>query len=303
MSILVAIYISLLTCSPGKEVYAHYGHTAIRVVDTDKDIDWVFNYGEFDFNTERFYAKFIKGETYYRLGMEPYESFRHYYDRHERTIFEQPLHLSEQQAKELVHAVMVNFQPRNRTYLYNFVTDNCATRPYHIIRSAVGDSLLSTYKEYEGVTYREVLNRYTDPQSWVGFGINMIFGSRADQPMHGEERLFLPEILMHYMAGTDLCDNNDTTMEWVQRVPWYKRWYVGAGVFWLILILLTVYDRKRHRLSWRWDAALGTVYMLPIVIATYLTFFSIHPLVGYNIRLLIFPIVHLCIRSIYYIRS
>ena len=44
--------ISLLTCSPGEELYARYGHTAIRVLDETNDIDIVFNYGIFDFNTD-----------------------------------------------------------------------------------------------------------------------------------------------------------------------------------------------------------------------------------------------------------
>ena len=42
--------ISLLTCSPGKELYAKYGHTALRVCDSVNHIDIAFNYGIFDFN-------------------------------------------------------------------------------------------------------------------------------------------------------------------------------------------------------------------------------------------------------------
>ena len=60
--------ISLLTCTPGEELYARYGHTAVRVCDPERDLDAVFNYGIFDFNTEHFYWKFVRGETWYQLG-------------------------------------------------------------------------------------------------------------------------------------------------------------------------------------------------------------------------------------------
>ena len=60
--------ISLLTCAPGEELYARFGHTALRVVDPANQVDIVFNYGIFDFDTEQFYWKFVKGETWYELG-------------------------------------------------------------------------------------------------------------------------------------------------------------------------------------------------------------------------------------------
>ncbi|MDD5184532.1 MAG: DUF4105 domain-containing protein, partial [Paludibacter sp.] len=59
--------ISLITCSPGEEVYSKFGHTAIRVKDPVNGIDVVFNYGIFSFETNNFYYKFIKGETDYQL--------------------------------------------------------------------------------------------------------------------------------------------------------------------------------------------------------------------------------------------
>ena len=49
--------ISILTCSPGTELYSLFGHTAIRVYDPIKRIDEVFNYGTFDFQTPYFYLK------------------------------------------------------------------------------------------------------------------------------------------------------------------------------------------------------------------------------------------------------
>jgi hypothetical protein len=62
--------IYLLTCTPGEELWSKYGHTGIRVVDAKSDMDIVFNYGIFNFQTEHFHLKFLRGETYYQLGIE-----------------------------------------------------------------------------------------------------------------------------------------------------------------------------------------------------------------------------------------
>ena len=54
--------ISLLTCSPGEELYSAFGHTGIRVTDYKNDFDVVFNYGTFDFDQPGFYTNFLKGK-------------------------------------------------------------------------------------------------------------------------------------------------------------------------------------------------------------------------------------------------
>ena len=55
--------IHLLTCTPGTEVWSKYGHTGIRVLDPENDIDIVFNYGIFNLTSDGFYVKFVRGET------------------------------------------------------------------------------------------------------------------------------------------------------------------------------------------------------------------------------------------------
>ena len=40
--------ISLLTCAPGTDLYSLFGHTAIRVRDSRRGMDIVYNYGTFD---------------------------------------------------------------------------------------------------------------------------------------------------------------------------------------------------------------------------------------------------------------
>lgn len=305
---LLVIYISLLTCTPGQELYSRYGHTAIRVQDTEKHSDFVFNYGTFTFNTDHFYWKFVKGETYYQLGIDPTSWFIEENTLENRTVYEQRLNLTEEQTQAVVEALWKNFRPENRSYLYNFVFDNCATRPYYLLKNVLGDSICSAYAEWEGVTYRNYIQHYTGKDSWEDFAINMIFGPRADQPMTDEDRLFLPEALMFFMQDATLTDGTPLIKESniepfvIAPTPWYKTWYVGLVAFIVFFLTISLIDLRRDKWSWYVDLPFVILYVLLFAIVIFLTFFSIHPLVGFNWRLFLFPLIHLCLRLIYIVR-
>ena len=54
--------ISIITLGPDKnELYAAFGHSAIRVADPANGIDWAYNYGVFDFDQPNFYLNFTRG--------------------------------------------------------------------------------------------------------------------------------------------------------------------------------------------------------------------------------------------------
>ena len=50
--------ISVLTIGPGSSLNDAFGHSAFRIRDINKGIDWVYGYGEYDFGTPNFYLKF-----------------------------------------------------------------------------------------------------------------------------------------------------------------------------------------------------------------------------------------------------
>ena len=300
--------LTLLTCAPGEELYARYGHTAIRVEDKTNDLDVVFNYGIFDFNTEHFYWKFVRGETWYELGASPYYWFMREYEMTNRPVYEQELNLTSEQRQQLWEALLTNFRPENRKYLYNFVFDNCATRPYFLIARTLGDTLVSDYAGYTGTTYRTFIRHYTGALSWENAGINLLFGPKADQPMSSEQRLFLPEELMRFMQSAYLSDGTPVVRDGaiapfeIEATPWYASWPLGLALYFVFVALMSLYDRTHQHLSWWVELVAGIPYLLLILIVVFLTFFSCHPLVGFGWRLLIIPLTHLCARLIYIVR-
>ena len=300
--------IYLLTCTPGTEVWSKYGHTGIRVCDPTRQMDIVFNYGIFSLMEKGFYLKFIQGETYYQLGIESYPYFVKFYSSIGRKTYLQELNLTQQQKQQVLDALLINYQPKNRYYLYNFVFDNCATRPYHLLKNALQDTIISDYQGYVNQPFRSTISHYTGPHSWVDFGINLVFGQKADQPMTNEQRLFLPEELMFYLSqahlsdGTPLVINEHILPFQIAPVAWYADSRLGIALFAILLIIISIWDRKRQKLSWWIDALLCFVYIVLLAIVIFLTFFSVHPLVGFSWRLIILPLIHLCARLIYWLR-
>lgn len=297
----------LLTCTPGTEVWTKYGHTGIYVDDPDNQLDIVFNYGNFSFG-ENFYINFIKGDTYYQLGIEPYHYFDAIYQRLGRKTYWQELNLTQDQKQQVFDALIVNYRPENRFYHYNFVFDNCATRPYHLLKAALNDTIISSYEGYANQPYRAAISHYTRPHSWVDFGINLIFGKKANVPMNNEQRLFLPEELMFYLSsahlsdGTPLVLHEDIQAFEIEAVPWYADSRIGIAIFALLLMLISWWDRKRNKLSWWVDIFFGMIYLILFVLVIFLTYFSSHPLVGFNWRLILLPVIHICARLIYWLR-
>ena len=300
--------ISLLTCTPGAELYARYGHTAIRITDPQLNLDVTFNYGIFNFDTEHFYWKFVRGETWYELGASGTTWFMREYDFYQRPVYEQILHLTSGQRQSLWEALVDNYRPENRQYLYNFVFDNCATRPYRLLVKVLGDSIHSTYTGYTGQTYRRFIRHYTGVHSWENAGINLLFGPKADQPMDNEARLFLPEELMLYIHeatlndGIPLEENGHIEPFVIASTPWYASWELGLALYFLIVLIFSLWDRHRGHWSWGVELAAGIPYLVLLIIVTFLTFFSCHPLVGFGWRLIIIPLTHLCARLVYIFR-
>ena len=66
--------IHVVTCGPFQgELYSAFGHSAFRVYDYATGIDWIYNYGVFDFNQPNFYLNFARGNLNYKLGVHDYD--------------------------------------------------------------------------------------------------------------------------------------------------------------------------------------------------------------------------------------
>lgn len=292
--------ISLLTCSPGQEIYAKFGHSGIRINDPVTKNDLVFNYGIFSFNTENFYYKFIKGETDYYLGVHPTDMFLFEYDERNSMVWEQILNLTPLEKRKIIDALIDNYRPENRIYRYNYVFDNCATRPRDKILNNV-TGYVQLQNTTESKTFRQWVGGYVGHDTWLKFGIDMVFGMAADKTTQQYESLFLPEVLMNeferakiitknnennrnLVKETRIIVNSDVTES--QSSMLITKPFVVFSALLLLGILLSLYEQRTKKYYTILDSILLLGTGLAGIIVFYLMFISLHPLVKNNLNIL-----------------
>lgn len=188
--------ISLLTSSPwDKEVYAIFGHTAIRVQDPINQFDVVFNYGLFSFDSPNFMFRFIKGETDYMVGAEDFNRYIAEYKLRGVDVTEQRLNITQQEKQKIFDALVINSLPQNRVYRYNYFYDNCSTRPRDIIANNI-DGIIHYSPTNKEQTYRDLIHECVWAKPWVRFGIDLVIGADADKIITDRQKDFLPLYLL-----------------------------------------------------------------------------------------------------------
>jgi Domain of unknown function (DUF4105) len=193
------IRISLLTCTPGTELYSTFGHSAFRVVDTNNNTDIVFNYGTFDYYDPDFYTKFVKGKLLYFVDTSSTVDFMYEYEFFKRGVTEQAINISCDEKQKLLSALYENIKKENREYRYDFNYDNCTTRLRDMLEKAAGKQLESkNILPKPGTTFRNLIHVYLDRggQQWSKLGIDMLLGIPMDKKVTNREAMFLPDYLL-----------------------------------------------------------------------------------------------------------
>ena len=197
--------ISLLTIGPGENLYDTFGHTAIHVQDTSRNLDLVFNYGAFDVETPNFYLKFARGKLRYRLAVSSYPDFYESYAQEQRWIQAQVLNLSTREKQEVFEFLVNNAQPQNSRYFYDFFYDNCATRPLDVLNTISDNTVRLNLDTIPlGKTHRDLIHDYVPLNTWGRLGIDIALGSVIDQEVPAKAYLFLPDYTMVAFAKAQL---------------------------------------------------------------------------------------------------
>ncbi|EJX03221.1 hypothetical protein EVA_08673, partial [gut metagenome] len=183
--------VSLLTCAPGTEIYALFGHTALRYENRTTGEDWVFNYGLFSFDAPHFVYRFVKGETDYQLGVSRFSSFQASYAMRGSSVYQQELNLTSAEKHRLWNLLEANYRPENRVYRYNFFYDNCTSRARRMIEQCV-DGKVVYPQGNPSLSFRDIVHEFTAGHPWSELGIDLCLGSEADEPIDSLQQLFAP---------------------------------------------------------------------------------------------------------------
>lgn len=214
--------ISLMTVSPGSELYSVFGHSAVRVYDPITRINRVYNYGTFDFDQPNFYLNFCRGKLLYALDVESYRNFE-YGNLHDlRWMEEQVLNLNGEQRQRIFSLLQTNALPENKDYKYDFFYDNCATRIRDLVKETFFHQITFDSSGLKpGVTMRQLLKPYLKNYPWTDFGIDLILGLAADRKALAEDYMFLPDHLRDLVGATKL-DGKTPLVRAEHLIPEYK---------------------------------------------------------------------------------
>lgn len=275
--------ISILTFAPGNELYSLFGHTGIRIVDDANRLDIVFNYGTFDFATQGFYFKFAQGLLPYQLSCSDYDRLEAVYRMEERSIYSQILNLDSIQKQRLMDLLVENYQPQNRSYLYNFLYDNCSTRIRDILEKGMNNNITWTAQPSEKSLWN-LLDEYLCRSPWTQWGIHTILGSPATVTATIREQMFLPDYLMYRLDsatynGSPLAQPIEVLYQSPEHdfgTPWYLSPFFIFAICTLGLILLLQKNRSRRLLK---AIAIPFFIITGIIgcLIVFLCFFTKHP--------------------------
>ena len=271
-----ALQISILTCAPGEDVYTAWGHTAIRIIDSSKQTDIVYNFGTFDFNTPNFLLEFIKGNLNYFLSADNFQNFILEYQYYGRSIKEQVLVLSDAEKINWQNALLKNLEGNNRYYLYNFITDNCTTRVkdgfYQFASNQVPPSTIKSYRTHV------VEAPYQQGIPWIGLGIDVLLGAVSDKAPSAIQAGFLPDLLFDQLAAQTSHIASTQNYEFTKTTPTKPTDPVYYIVGLIILYLFV------GRWNARWaviaakiiDVSLLFIFGLGGLLLVYMSVFSLH---------------------------
>jgi len=274
--------ISILTCEKGDELYSLFGHTAIRIKDEANALDVVYNYGTFDFKTERFYLKFIKGDLKYFVSAYSFNEFYYEYTLENRAIYEQKLDLTVLQKQQLFDALNKSLLSDEKFYTYKFINRNCTNMVVDKVNQSLGKKCIVKTTE-QNESYREILFPYLENHFYENLGINIIFGKKVDE---NGEKLFLPNQFMESLKvakhNGKLIAEEPKTILIASTEKKEKSLWNNFYTFCLALFLIFI-----SRKIWLYLSFFMILGFLGLFLST-VGLYSLHEEVAYNYNVLLF---------------
>lgn len=290
--------IYLITASPGRETYAAFGHSFLRVTDPSLGYDYAYNWGTFDFDTENFYLKFATGKLMYFLSANDFFHSAEYYRSVGQAIYVQEIILTNKEKFNLINNIQINTFEENRTYRYDFFRDNCATRIRDIVvKSIEGKVVFDSAYVDKRESFRHLYGDYLKNVPWNYFGLNLIMGKSTDSIASISDYMYLPGHLQNLFASAKVVDSTGVralTKKPVQLFPSTIDASTPSKLlspeficilFFLIVLGLTFWEYNRKEYFKSLDVFLFLITGLLGLLITWLWGWSLHIYVHSNLHI------------------
>ena len=273
--------VSVITCGTGNESYSLFGHTAIRISDPFNNIDVVYNYGAFDFNTPNFVLKFIKGDLQYFAVAHSYTDFINDYQYEKRSVYEQELDIPYTLKQKLFDNLNASLASGESHYTYKFIDKNCTSMVVDMLNKTLDTTAIAKNTDTD-ITYRTILFPYFDNHFYEKLGTSIIFGKKVDGL---GTQIFLPFELQKSLKKVRyknhlLAKENKTILEFSKEVlaSWWN------NVYTYILFLGCIIGINKKPLA----AFYLTIMALLGIFFVFAGFYSFHKELAYNYNILLF---------------
>jgi hypothetical protein len=285
----------LFTCSPGQELYAGFGHSALWISDPVNNIDRLYNYGTFDFNTPNFYTKFIRGKLEYMLSVTTIGRFIREYELRGIEVHGQVLNLKQNEIDKMFSLLEENAKPENKFYKYDFFMDNCATRIRDVVVTSI-DGNIDFKTSDKNVSYRELLFPYLTHTPWTRMGINLILGLSSDARATTYDYMYLPEHMQEQFGNALIQDENNERKLVTSEKKFlnnklnfsYNILLDPAIIFTIILllvVLLSYREIKRNKHVRSFDIALNAISVFAGIFLFFMWVGTDHAATNYNLNI------------------
>lgn len=273
--------VSVITCDTGNESYSLFGHTAIRIKDTENDLDLVYNYGAFDFATPNFVAKFTKGDLQYFAVVNKYADFIYQYTYEQRSVFEQELNIPIDYRQRLLDNLTAALASSESYYTYKFIDKNCTSMVVDILNKTLGGEII-VKKSDTNKTFRSILYPYFDNSFYQKLGTSIIFGKKVDElgthiflPLELKKSLSLIQFENH-----SLSKESNTLLDFKKEST--SSWWDNIYTLIVVLPLILILNRKSIN---------GFYFLIMGLLGVFfgiMGFYSLHQELHYNYNMLLF---------------
>ena len=287
---------SVITCDTGNESYSLFGHTAIRIKDIENNLDVVYNYGAFDYDTPNFVVKFTKGDLQYFAVAHSFTDFMNEYTYEQRSVYEQELIIPLAFKQRLIDNLNTALASEERYYTYKFIDKNCTSMLVDMLNKTLGSNVI-VKKTNTDKTYRTILYPYFENSFYEKLGTSIIFGKKVDKL---GTQIFLPLELQKSLKGIQfenhpICKENKILLDCTKKTA--SLWWDSIYTFVFLLVFIIVLNKKSVDLFY-----LVTMGLLGVFFC-FVGFYSFHQELSYNYNVLLFNPTLLLLLYFQYIKN
>ncbi len=203
--------IHLITIGPGPLLPARFGHTGLMVMEVrpgqKKFASTVYNFGDADFGTLKFYWQFLRGTVKFRtVTTGELAQTVGLYAENDRTVHDQRLALTPAQVQRVKQLLERTEEPEHSEYPYHFLRASCATKVRDLLDEVLGGAIRRQLEPRP-----ELPVRHYARQGYAGFLLAEVFndlfmGRLLDTPRNQYDSLYLPALLMRHLQAVKVPD-------------------------------------------------------------------------------------------------